>query len=80
MKKKHYTYRVTCSFEMQFTFTEDEVVQSEEGNEKDMEPSDDALLALEEEIKDELCQNWIIEKVDVDTDFEMLLGIMEADV
>lgn len=64
---------------MQHTFTEDEVVQSDEGRENDMEPSDEALLALKNEIEEDLCQNWTVDKVDVDAEFDMLLGIMEFD-
>ena len=33
MAKKLFTYKVACSFEMQFTFNDSEVEQSDEGNE-----------------------------------------------
>ena len=79
MKKKLYTYKVLCSFEMQFTFTEDEVVQDDGGNDGEMEPSDDALIALQEEISEELSQHWIVDKVDAYAEFDNLLGIMDCD-
>ena len=52
MSKKHFTYNVACSFNMQFTFPESDVEQSDEGGEGNMSPTDSALEALEKEIEE----------------------------
>ena len=50
--EKYYTYMISCSFKMQYTFTEKEVEQAEEGGEGDVDPTEDALMDLERTIKD----------------------------
>jgi hypothetical protein len=71
---KHFTFGVTISFEMQYTFTEDEVerdVETDDG----YEPTDKALSELEDEIKDYLSQNYAVMRVEAYADSDLLLGI-----
>ncbi len=77
MKKKSYTYRLICSFEMPYSFSEDEVIEAGEGGKNDLEPIDDVLINLQNELKLHLLKKWSVEKVDVDADFDDLLGIEE---
>jgi len=75
--KKHYTYNLSVSFRMQFTFTEDEVKPSEEGGPKDRDPSSRSLENLEKELGEYLGQNYAVDDVEVWGDFDELLGIDE---
>jgi len=77
MKKKSYTYRLICSFEMPYSFSEDEVIEADGGDENDFEPTDDVLINLQNELKLHLLKKWSVEKVDVEADFDDLLGIEE---
>ena len=77
-KKKtapHYTFYVSCSFRMQYTFTEKEVQADPGGNEKDFEPTDEALRALEQDLADHLGQNYTVTDVQADADSDSLLGV-----
>lgn len=77
---KHFTYKVSVSFDMQFTFGESEVEQSDEGDEGDMSPMDKALEALGNEIKECLSQQFCpIENMEAWTDFDHLLGVDKSD-
>jgi hypothetical protein len=78
MAKKHFTYTVACSFEMQFTFSESEVEQSDEGAEGNMSPTDAALEALCHEIEEHLDEHFgAVKNVEAWADFDDLLGIEE---
>jgi hypothetical protein len=76
--KKHYTYNLSVSFRMQFTFTENEVEPSEDGGPKDRDPSQRALENLEEELREHLRQHYTVDDIEVSGDFDDLLGIDEA--
>lgn len=78
MTKKRFTYNVSVSFQMQFTFSESEVEQSDEGDEGDMSPTDAALEALGKEIAERLGEHFgAVEKVEAWADFDELLGVEE---
>jgi len=80
MPKKHFTYKIAVSFDMQFTFSESEVEQSDEGDEGDMSPTDKALEALGKEIEECLAEQFVgLDNIDVWTDFGHLLGVDESD-
>jgi hypothetical protein len=74
--KKLYTFNVSFSFEMQFTFTASEVQPAKEGGESDFDPSDEAIAALEKEIEEYLSQQYPVTNVEAFTDFNSLLGVM----
>lgn len=78
--KKFYTFNVSVSFEMQFTFGEKEVQPAEEGGENDFEPTEKALADLEKELNEYLSQNYIIDKLESVTDFDSLLCVVEEPV
>ena len=81
MPKKHFTYKVACSFNMQFTFPESDVEQSDEGGEGDMSPTDSALEALGKEIEECLCERFGgVAKVETWADFDELLGVDEDEL
>ena len=64
-KKKLYTYRLTCAFQMQFTFDESQVESEQEvGNEPD--PTAKALAELENEIRDYIGQNYAVDTVEIE--------------
>jgi hypothetical protein len=75
--KKFYTYSVSVSFDMQYTFGEDEIQQAEEGGKNDFDPTDKALADLESELKEYLSQNYCIRSIEAFTDFDSLLGISD---
>lgn len=75
--KKTYTYLVSCSFELQYTFTESEVEQDPEGDEGDVCPTDDALATLERDLLDTLGDNYAIESLEACADSDALLGVDE---
>ena len=77
--EKYYTYMISCSFKMQYTFTEKEVEQAEEGSEGDIDPTEDALMDLEKTIKDRLDPHWAVSDVEAWTDFDELLGVIDDD-
>ena len=72
---RHYTFNLLCSFRMQFTFTEKEVQPDPDGDEKDFEPTDEALRALEQEVAEHLGQNYAVSDVEVDADSDSLIGV-----
>jgi rRNA maturation endonuclease Nob1 len=72
--KRYYTFRVSVAFDMQFTFTESEVQAAEEGGKEDLDPTDEALAKLAEELKETLSQDYWVQNVEVFADFESLLG------
>jgi hypothetical protein len=78
MPSKHFTYRIACSFEMQFTFDESEVEQSDEGGAGDLSPTDRVLEELGQEIQECLsAQFGGVDKIEVSADFDDMLGTTE---
>ena len=75
--KKLYTFNVSFSFDMQFTFTDSEVRTAEEGEEDDIEPKDEALAALEKEIEKYLSKEYPVSKIEAFADFDSFLGVTE---
>jgi hypothetical protein len=67
---KHHTFKVTCGFAMQYTFDETEIGP-------DGEPTEDAVIALEEELHEHLHQNYAVDFVDAEPDF--VIGIYDDD-
>jgi hypothetical protein len=70
----YYTYTVSVSFKMQFTFHESEVQPATEGFKHDREPSDKSLNKLKKELEKYITNNYAISDLDVAADFESLLG------
>lgn len=78
MEKKNFTYNVSVSFQMQFTFPESEVEQSDEGDQGDLSPMDAALEALGKEVAECLGEQFGgVDKVEAWADFDDLLGVDE---
>ena len=75
---RYYTYMLNFSFRMQHTFTETDVEQAEEGGENDLDPTDEALANLENEIREVLSQDYVVESLDAFTDFSSLLGVEDG--
>lgn len=73
--RRHYTYAVTLSFETQYSFTEDEVEQGEEGGKNDVEPTYEALAIFENDIREHLQLMYPIYNLNARTDFDHLLGV-----
>jgi hypothetical protein len=65
---EHYTFNVNCGFSMQYTFDETEIGP-------DGEPTEEAVLALEEEVGDHIRQNYGVNFFEVDVD--VLLGVQD---
>ncbi|MEP7282789.1 MAG: hypothetical protein ABI696_12485 [Rubrivivax sp.] len=74
-----YTYNVTCSFTVQYTFTENEVEQAVEGGEGDLDPTSVALAEMAAEVRDCLADRFGIVEVEAWADFDELLGDEEDD-
>ena len=64
---KRYTFNVTCSFSMQYTFTEHEVEPDEDGDVGDFEPIYSAQRLLAEELKEHLGQNFALNDALIDS-------------
>jgi|SRR5579859_5212301 len=73
-----YTFRVLVSFEMQHTFTGNQVHSDAEGGENDLEPTDVAMLKLEEELEEYIRRLYGINKFEAYTDSEWLIGIEKS--
>lgn len=74
---KHYTFNMTCSFNMQYTFTDREVEPDTDGIKGDFEPTDEALFQLEAEIRKYLEQNYSAVNIQVSTVSDALLGVVD---
>ena len=62
--KKHFTYRLTCVLQMQFTFGESQVEsEGEEGDEPD--PTGKALAGLENELREYIGQYHAVGGVEI---------------
>lgn len=75
--ERFFTYNVSVSFDMQYTFEESEIQPSEEGAEGDYDPSDEAIANLEKELTEYLRQAYSADNMDVFADFDSLLGVVE---
>ena len=65
---KTYTFRLLCSFEMQYSFTESEVGPDTEGGESDVVPTEAVLAALIEEMQATICQHITSFAIHVESD------------
>ena len=72
-RKKLYTFRVLCSFEIQYTFTESEVEPDPGGDEGDFCPTDAAIKALEQELRDLIQQNHAVSAFEAYAESDELL-------
>lgn len=70
---KHYTFYVYTTFKMQYTFTENEVEPDEDAGDGAVEPTSDALNALQLELQECLGQNYSVEEIEVSTDSDLIL-------
>lgn len=75
---KSYTFRVSGSFVVQYTFTEVEVSEAKGGAGERVIPDASALHALEEEIRSALGDDYAIESVELSVDSEDLLGVVNS--
>lgn len=75
-----FNFNVSVSFEMQYTFSADEVQPDYEGNADDYEPSESALAGLTQELEDWLGQMYSVDSVDVNTESDQFLGFPKRTV
>jgi len=82
-EERLYTYNVSVSFDMQYTFTEKEVQPASEsgegGGSDETDPTEEALAALGHEIQEclsDLSENYIVGEVEAFADSDSLLGVM----
>ncbi len=73
--RRHYTFKVSCSFQIQYTFSDDEVQIDPDGNEEDFEPTSVALETLEHELEEYLFKAYAVEDVLASADSNTLIGI-----
>lgn len=64
-KKKHYTYSLTCVFQVQFTFDESQVESAGEDG-VDPDPTEKALADLENELRDYIGQDYAVDSVEIE--------------
>lgn len=74
----HYTFRVTCTATLQFTFTDAEVQPVMEGDPADVEPMPDTLQRLKQELADYLGSDYAIDAVEVHAEAVDLIGRVEV--
>lgn len=70
---KIHTFRITCSFNLQYSFAEREVSAAEQGRDG-IAPTEDALAALQAEIAATLAEKYPISSMTVEADADDLLG------
>lgn len=75
----NFTFKVFCSFEMEYTFSEDEVERDLNVRPEDADPTDAALEALERELGEHLSQLYPGIEVDASADSASLLAVFESD-
>lgn len=71
---KSHTFRVTCSFAIQYSFTEAEVMTDPEGHEDEIVPTERALAILQAEIEAALGENYAISSLTVETESDDLIS------
>lgn len=74
---KHYTFRIACSFTMQFTFPEQGVEQDADGNDGDVMPTDEALERLRLELQEYFGEYAPVADVEAFADSDSLLGVVD---
>jgi hypothetical protein len=71
---KTYSYRVLCSFELQYSFTKTEVENESDHEVSDMEPTDAALLALSHELQSRIGDGYAISSFEIHCNPDLFLG------
>ena len=74
----HYTFMVSCSFQMQYTFTAKEVQHDPGGTREDYEPTDAAHEALARELTAHLGQDYAVADLQVEADSDSLIGFLPS--
>jgi hypothetical protein len=74
---KVYTFKVGCSFNTQWGFSESEVSLDPDGHEGDVEPSAEALHALRVEIEALLSETLSVDGLEVWAESDDLVGTEE---
>lgn len=75
--KRTYTYMVTCSFRLQYSFVESEVEQDPEGAAGDIQPTNEALRVLEKDLSETLGQDYCVKELHAEAESDQLLGTIE---
>ena len=75
--KPIYTYLVTCSFRLQYSFGDSEVEQDPEGAAGDLQPTDKALRVLEKDLTETLRQDYCVTDLQVEAESDQLLGTVK---
>jgi hypothetical protein len=73
--EKVYTYRVLCSFTIQYSFPESEVIPDPEGRKGAFIPTDKAVCQLEEDLIEIIGYNYSVSDLVADVESDDLLGI-----
>jgi len=68
---------VTVTFDMQFTFAEDEVEPTDGGGDEDFDPTAEALQELEKELEECIGNCCSVSKIEAYADCDSLLGVDE---
>ena len=76
-RKKLYTYDVTCSFNLQYSFTASEVEPDPDGGKGDFIPTDEAIRNLEKKLTEAIGLNFYVSNFQIDVESDQLLGITE---
>ena len=71
--QEHCTFRVLCSFHTQHTFTKSEVEPDPGGDEADFSPTDDAINALQKELREEIEQSHAVTSFEAYAESDELL-------
>jgi hypothetical protein len=75
--KRIYTYMVTCSFRLQYSFVESEVEQDPGGDEGELQPTDKALRVLEKDLTEILGQDYCVTDLQAKAESDQFLGTTE---
>lgn len=78
MGERRYTFHVYCTFRTQYTFMGHEVERDPDSGEGSFEPTDAALKAVESALTEYLGNNYAVDRLEVSTDSDLLLGIADA--
>jgi hypothetical protein len=71
---KHYTFNFVCSFSLQFTVPEKDVEQEPSSPDGMFQPTEGALIRLQQELKEYLQGDYAVDNVEVYADSDSLLG------
>jgi hypothetical protein len=74
---KSHTFRVNCSFVIQYSFSEDDVTADPEGNDDDIAPTEHALAQLQAEIESMLAENFAVASFNIESESDDLIGTAE---